>query len=96
MARHLSFELCEQLLGTSEIPDEDNHLKLERLKKILIFVMKEQLTPRQKQMLILYFFEQKNMVEISQALNVNKSTVCRTIHRGIKNLREFLKYYQLR
>lgn len=107
MSKLLSFDLCENFLGSCDSPgtydsrgnydsEEDNHERVEKAKKLLLFVMKEQLSPRQKQMLILYFFERKNMVEIAAMLNVNKSTVSRTIHRGLEHLKNFLKYYEFR
>jgi len=44
------------------------------------------LTERQKQIVDLYYIDQKNIVEISNVLEVNKSTVQRTLKRAVKKL----------
>ena len=71
---------------------EDNSREVNRLKRNLIRALQEDVTPRQRQALLLYYGEQLNMREIGERLGVNKSTVSRTIQRGERRLRRCLRY----
>lgn len=52
----------------------------------------EELTPRQKQMVQLYYIDQHTMQEIGDMLQVCPSTVCRTLQTARRNLRRCLRY----
>lgn len=52
----------------------------------------EELTPRQAQVVHMYYIDQMLMGDIAEALGVNVSTVSRTIGRGRKRLRRCLRY----
>ena len=54
--------------------------------------MEEELTPRQKQVLALYFFEEKRPAEIARELGIQRSTALRTLRRAENRVRRFLKY----
>jgi len=54
--------------------------------------LEEELTPRQRQMIHLYYIEQMLMRDIARYLGVNVSTVSRTIARGRKRLIRCLRY----
>lgn len=70
-----------------------NTRQREEYQKFLYRAIKQGLTKRQQQVIMLYYFEHKNMVEISQLLSVNKSTVSRTMRRAIERLRQLAKLY---
>ena len=70
----------------------DNSAQLTRVKRNLVRALKEDVTPRQRQMLLLYYAERLNMREIGERLGVDKSTVSRTIKRGEARLRRCLRY----
>ena len=55
-------------------------------------VIEEELTPLQREVLLAYYFQEKSITEIAQDRGVNKSTVCRTLHRAEGKLRRYLKY----
>ena len=55
-------------------------------------VIQEELTPLQREALIAYYFQEKTITEIAEERGVNKSTVCRTLHRAEGKLRKYLKY----
>ena len=55
-------------------------------------VIQEELTPLQRQTLMDYYFHKLTIPQIAQARGVNKSTVCRTLHRAEEKLRRYLKY----
>ena len=54
--------------------------------------IRDELTARQKQMVQLYYVEQHTMQEIADMLQVNASTVSRTLHTARRNLKNCLKY----
>jgi RNA polymerase sigma factor (sigma-70 family) len=55
-------------------------------------VIREELTDLQREALIAYYFQEKTMAQIAQERGVNKSSVCRTLHRAEQKLRRYLKY----
>ena len=70
----------------------DNSREINRLKRNLIRALQEDVTPRQRQALLLYYSEGLNMREIGERLGVDKSTVSRTIKRGEQRLQRCLRY----
>ncbi len=63
-------------------------LQLERVRR----VVQEELTPLQRDVLLAFYFHERNITEIAAERGVNKSTVCRTLHRAEARLRRYLKY----
>ena len=55
-------------------------------------VIREELTELQREALLAYYFQEKSITEIARDRGVNKSTVCRTLHRAEEKLRRYLKY----
>ena len=74
--------------------DSETGLELPReiqLKRLLR-VINNELTPRQKQVLDLYFFEEKSPVQIARELEIHRSTALRTLRRAENRVRRFLQY----
>ena len=71
---------------------EDNREQRSRLRRNLIRALQEDVTPHQRQALLLYYAEGLNMREIGEQLGVDKSTISRTIKRGERRLRRCLRY----
>lgn len=71
--------------GNSEI----KKIAIKALKKVI----EEQLTTRQKQYLVLYYYNNVDMVQIAKQFGVNKSTVSRTINRARQKIYKYMKYY---
>lgn len=71
---------------------EDNTEQLQRVRRNLLRALREDVSPRQREMLLLYYGENLNMREIGERLGVDKSTVSRTIKRGETRLRRCLRY----
>ena len=69
-----------------------NGREMDRLKRNLMVALQDDVTPRQCQMLLLYYGKRLNMREIGEMLGVDKSTVSRTVKRGVRNLQRCLKY----
>ena len=78
--------------GAGYAADMAVYAQFSRLKRNLVRALREDVTARQRQMLLLYYAERMNMQEISARLGVNKSTVSRTIKRGERRLRRCLRY----
>ena len=55
-------------------------------------VRQEELTELQRQTLTAYYFQQQTIPQIAADRGVNKSTVCRTLHRAEEKLRRYLRY----
>ena len=70
----------------------DNSAQMSRVKRNLLRALREDVTPRQREMLLLYYGEQLNMRQIGTKLGVDKSTVSRTIKRGERRLQRCLRY----
>ena len=60
--------------------------------KLFRTALREELTERQEQMVRMYYIEQRTMREIAAMLEVNVSTVSRTLAAARKKLRRVLKY----
>lgn len=70
----------------------DNSRRRERLLRNLRRAMTEELSPRQQEILELYYFRDLTVSEIARRLGVNKSTVSRSVRRSCRRLRRFLQY----
>ena len=64
------------------------NLPMERVRRVFT----EELTVLQQETLIRYYFDRKSITDIATERGVNKSTVCRTLHRAVQKLRRFLAY----
>ena len=71
---------------------EDNSLQLERLRRNLRRAREQELTPRQQDLLRLHYEQKLSVSEIAALLNVNASTVSRTLERARNRLRRCLQY----
>ena len=63
-------------------------VQLERVRRVI----REELTELQRYTLVAYYFQNQTLTRIAAERNVNKSTVCRTLHRAEQKLRKFLRY----
>ena len=76
--------LYEGYLG----PRLPREVQLQRVRRVIA----EELTELQRQTLVAYYFQEQTMAQIARDRGVNKSTVCRTLHRAEEKLRKYLKY----
>ena len=70
----------------------DNSREGSRLKRNLIRCLREDVTEKQRQMILMYYAEGKNMREIGEQIGIDKSSVSRTIKRGERRLQRCLRY----
>lgn len=69
-------------------PRLPKQVQLQRVQRVI----REELTPLQRETLVAYYFQEQTIPQIAADRGVNKSTVSRTLHRAEEKLRRFLKY----
>lgn len=69
-------------------PRLPRQVQLERVQRVI----KEELTPLQRETLTDYYFNRMTIPQIATTRGVHKSTVSRTLHRAEAKLRRYLKY----
>lgn len=85
------FELADTSLSEDEIERiEQQELEKEEFNKKLHEAI-EKLRPRQKEIIIKVFFEEKTQREVSIELGVAESTISITLERALNNLKKILK-----
>jgi len=72
--------------------ENTNDKTIRALKRNLMLALRQDITPRQREMMLLYYGEGLNMREIGARLGVDRSTVSRTLKRGEATLRRCLRY----
>lgn len=70
----------------------DNNKNIERMKRALLKAIDTELTERQRQIVIEYYFNGLSVTRIAEMLNVSKSTVSRHLSRARERLKTSLKY----
>lgn len=71
---------------------ETNDEQLARLRRNLRKARVQELTPRQQEVLALYYDQGMKMVEIARELGIDPSTVSRTLRRAKTRLYRCLRY----
>lgn len=69
-------------------PRLPREMQLERVQRVI----REELTELQRHALTAYYLENQTLDQIARDRCVNKSTICRTLHRAEEKLRRFLRY----
>ena len=69
-------------------PRLPKQVQLQRIQRVI----REELTALQRETLIAYYFQERNIPQIAADRGVNKSTVSRTLRRAEEKLRRYLKY----
>ena len=76
----------------TELMAQDNKEQMNRLKRNLTHALRQDITQRQREYMMLYYGKGMSMEAIAQQLGVNKSTVSRTLKRGRQRLYRCLRY----
>lgn len=80
------------LAACMQYMSEDNTDQVRRLKRNLSRALKQDITPRQREYMMLYYGENMSMPAIAARCGVHKSTVSRTLKRGREKLYRCLRY----
>lgn len=70
----------------------DNREEIEKLKRALPIILDEYISAKQKKYIMAYYVDRLKIVEIAERYGVNKSTVSRTIQRGINTIYQYLRF----
>lgn len=70
-----------------------NRAQMDVLRHALREAIQSDLTPRQREILLLYYYNRKNGRQIADELGITASTVCRTRKRAEACLRRALRFY---
>lgn len=69
-------------------PRLPKQVQMQRIQRVL----KEELTPLQRETLLAYYYQQQTIPQIAAQRGVSKSTVSRTLRRAEEKLRRYLRY----
>ena len=75
-----------------ELLGSDNSEAHQRLIQNVAAAIRDELTPRQRELVALYYVEGRSMPAIARELGINVSTVSRTLKRGRDRLKRCLKF----
>ena len=76
----------------TQLMAEDNRDQVNRLKRNLTHALRQDVTRRQREYMVLYYGRNMSMEAIAKQCGVNKSTVSRTLKRGRQRLYRCLRY----
>lgn len=76
--------LCEN----GAMPRLPKSLQLKRLHRVI----EAELTQKQREILVAYYFQDKSMTQIARERGISVSTVSRTLHRAEVRVRRCLQY----
>ena len=88
----LFFLLMPQFFPTAMLIFSRASEQLSRLRRNMRLVRQRELTPRQQEMLHLYYDLGLTIPQIAKEKGLNKSTVSRTLARGRERLKRYLLY----
>lgn len=89
----ISYESLENLLGQRDRQEAStNRGVLRAAKAVLRRAIREELTPRQRQCVELYFFGELTEEQVGRELGVEKSTVCRHLQKAKRRLAQAVSY----
>ena len=71
-----------------EGPRLPREVQLKRVQRVI----REELTQKQREILLAYYIHNQTIPWIARERGVNKSTVSRTLHRAEEKLRRYLRY----
>ena len=76
----------------TELMAQDNKDQINRLKRNLTHALRQDITARQREYMMLYYGRNMSMEALAPQCGVNKSTVSRTLKRGRQRLYRCLRY----
>lgn len=78
------------ILGGGSDEEEDS---ARRLRRVLLNVINNELTPRQKEIIMLYYFKDTDIVTIGKQLGISPQAVSAAMSRARLRMFRILKYY---
>lgn len=78
----------DDILAMEEIEAEQRQKMLSKVMEII----NQELTEDQKYVLLGVLIQGKSQVDLAKEKGVNKSTICRMLHRALKKVRRYSQY----
>lgn len=75
------------------IGNADESESRQKVRKILLNVIKNELTPRQKEIIMLYYFKNLDSVQIGKQLGITPQAVSAAMSRAKMRIFRIMKYY---
>lgn len=92
--RHVSFDRMEGLLGRWDREElSTNRTRLRTAQAVMREAIGRELTERQRECVLLYYFQGLTQEEIAGRLGINKSTVCLHLQKARERLRQAVACY---
>ena len=89
----ISFDDSMELHHCTTMEEDGDRKQKDRLLVHLPTAIEKELTERQRQMVIMHFYQKKGVSQIARELQLNPSTVSRTLRRATQRLRHILDYF---
>ena len=89
----ISFDSSMEMRHCFTMEEDNGDAQMERLIARLTVAIESELTDRQRQMIILHFYRKMGVSQIARELQLNPSTVSRTLRRATQRLRRILDYF---
>lgn len=64
------------------------NIQMQRIRRVI----EQELTQKQREIIIAYYFQDKNIPQIAAERGIHKSSVCRCLRRAEQRVRMYLKY----
>ena len=86
---YMSDTAVEEINVISSTDVEDDYMEEEKTRNNLLLVnnLMDQLSPRQREALTLYYIEEKKYEDICEIMDMNYQSVRNLMHRGLTKLR---------
>ena len=91
--RLLSLDEMERYVGRPDREEvSSNRPQLDRAAALLKTLIAKELTPRQRECVVRYYYQQETMEAIGRELGIGKPAVCRLLQRARRRLGKVLSY----
>ena len=91
--RLLSLDEMERYVGRPDREEiSSNRPQLDRAAALLKTLIAKELTPRQRECVVRYYYQQETMEAIGRELGIGKPAVCRHLQRARRRLGKVLSY----
>lgn len=84
-------EVDKNIRDVLESESDENSIR--KLKKLLLNVINNELTPRQKQIIVLYYFKKTDIVNIARQLEITPQAVSAVMSRARVRMYRIMQYY---
>ena len=75
------------------LQNDSNEGKVAQLKRTLLNIIKNELTARQSEIIMLYYFKGMDIVQIGKMLGISPQSVSKTMSRAKIKIYTILRYY---